>query len=285
VEGIPMGLETEFLLLGWGLVAAILANALFSERKRPENRQPVDFWRAMEVFGLWVAALVGLGAIYVSSRDAGEQVGTMRDQLKAMSGQLNEMQQEGRPWIGPVSMAHVPAEPLRIEIDYRNFGRQPATFVRNAGRWTWLGINPRGARTEDLSGWKDPKVFNPRASCETRSPHTTVYPGDRTLAIELGAARDSQIKDGNGQSVSYEALNDGIAHGQGVYIVFGCFTYIVGGKGEFTTFCFMLDPTINNNSNKTDLSGWQLAFCPYGNDNGELAHDDAKEQNGATDRE
>jgi hypothetical protein len=31
-----MGLETEFLLLGWGLVAAIMVSALFSERKRPE---------------------------------------------------------------------------------------------------------------------------------------------------------------------------------------------------------------------------------------------------------
>ena len=31
-----MGLETEFLLLGWGLVAAIMVSALVSERKRPE---------------------------------------------------------------------------------------------------------------------------------------------------------------------------------------------------------------------------------------------------------
>jgi hypothetical protein len=274
----PMGLETEFLLLGWGLVSAIVVNALFSERKRPEDRQPVDFWRAMEVLGLWAAALVGLGAIYVSTRDAGEQVGTMRDQLKAMSGQLDEMQQEGRPWIGPVSMAHVPKEPLKIEIDYRNFGRRPATFVRNASTWSWLGINPPGARTEDLSGWKDPKVFNPRASCETSSPHTTVYPGDGTLATQEGASRDSQIKDESGQNVSYQTLLDGITHEKSVYVVFGCFTYIVGGKGEFTTFCFMLDPTINDNN--ADPSTWRLAFCPYGNDNGALAQDD-----GATSRE
>ena len=88
----------------------------------------------MEVLGLWAAALVGLGAIYFSTRDAGEQVGTMREQLKAMSGQLDEMQQEGRAWLGPVSgnLANnsSPEEPLKISLAYRNFGKQPAAFVR-----------------------------------------------------------------------------------------------------------------------------------------------------------
>jgi hypothetical protein len=98
-----MGLETEFLILGWGLVGAILTNALFSERKRPEGKEPVGFWRAMEVLGLWAAAGIGLVAIISSSRDSGEQVGAMRDQLRAMSGQLAEMQQEGRAWLGPVA--------------------------------------------------------------------------------------------------------------------------------------------------------------------------------------
>ena len=100
-----MRLETEFLLLGSWLVGSITVNALCSERKWPEDRQPVDFWRAMEVLGLWAAALVGLGAIYFSTRDAGEQVGTTRDQLKAMSEELDEMQQEGRAWVGPSEVA------------------------------------------------------------------------------------------------------------------------------------------------------------------------------------
>jgi hypothetical protein len=68
-----MRLETEFLLLGWGLVGAILANALFSERKLPEDRQPVGFWRAREVLGLWAASGVGLAAIYFSTRDSGSK--------------------------------------------------------------------------------------------------------------------------------------------------------------------------------------------------------------------
>jgi hypothetical protein len=229
---------------------------------------PAEFWRVMEVLGLWAAAGVGLHAITVSSRDAREQVTAIRDQL-------DEMQQEGRPWIGPTSSTALDndrGEPLRVSIAYRNFGRRPATFVRNAGGWSWLGINPPGARTEDLSGWKDPKVFNPRALCETSSPHTTVYPGDGTLNIEEGASKDSQIKDESGQNVSFQTLLDGITHKKSVYVVYGCFTYFAGGQPEFTTFCLMLDPTINNNNN---LSTWKLAFCPYGNDNGKLPEDDA----------
>ena len=173
-----MRLETEFLLLGWGLVGAIVANALFSERRRPEDRQAVGFWRAMEVFGLWAAAGVGLAAIYFSTRDSGEQVTAMRDQLQAMSGQLDEMQQEGRPWIGPSSPALAAKdrdEPLRINMGYRNFGRQPATFVRNNSTGSFLAMGP-GQRIEDLSGWKDPKAFNPRALCETTSSYTQCTP-------------------------------------------------------------------------------------------------------------
>jgi hypothetical protein len=242
--------------------------------------QPVDFWRAMEVIGLWTAAVVALIAIHSSTKDAQDQLGAMHDQLRTMSGQLSEMQEEGRAWIGPTSSTAVDkdrGEPLRVNIAYRNFGKQPATFVRNAGSWSWLGINPPGAQTEDLSGWKDPKVFNPRASCETSSPHTTVYPGDGTLAIEEGASKDSQIKDENGRNVSFPTFLDGITHKKSVYIVFGCFTYVAGGQPEFTTFCLMLDPTINNNN---DLSTWKLAFCPYGNDNGKLTEDDAKHSHG-----
>jgi hypothetical protein len=148
-----MGLETEFLILGWGLVGAILANAFFSERKRPEGKEPVGFWRAMEVLGLWAAALVGLGAIYFSTRDAGEQVSAMRGQLKTMSGQLDEMQQEGRPWVGPVGVTLLPKdrnEPLKVRFSYRNFGRQPATFVRSTSA-VLAPVREAGKRIEDFS--------------------------------------------------------------------------------------------------------------------------------------
>jgi hypothetical protein len=276
-----MRLETEFLLLGWGPVGAILANALFSERKRPEDRQPVGFWRAMEVLGLWAAAGVGLAAIIYSTRDSTEQVGALRDQLKVMSGQLDEMQQEGRPWVGPASAALVPkdrGEPLRVNVGYRNYGRQPATFVRNAHTWTWLAIDPPGKRIEDLGGWKDPKAFNPRAACETTSPHITVYPGDVTLAIEAGASMGTQRMNDKGQIISFQTVLDGIKQKVALYVVYGCFTYIVGERTQFTTFCLMWDPTINND---TDLSAWKPAFCPYGNDNGELTQDEANKQKSA----
>lgn len=257
-----MGLETEFLLLGWGLLGAVVANALFSERKRPEGREPVDFWRVMEVLGLWAAAGVGLSAIFVSARDA-------KDQLQAIRGQLDEMQQEGRPWIGPAGAAPVTkdrGEPLKASIFYRNFGRQPATFVRNSSTYSILAMEP-AKQIEDLSGWKDPKVFDQSALCGITASYTTVYPGDLTLAIEAGASKDTQFRNSVGQQFSFQSILDAITQKRELYLVHGCFTYVAGGKREFTTFCVMFDPRV---SNGTDLSTWKMTICPYGNDNGEL---------------
>lgn len=270
-----MGLEAAFLLLGWGLVGAITINA-FSQPKTP-----TDFWRAMEVLGLWAAAAVGLAAIIYSTRDSTEQVGAMRDQLQAMSGQLDEMRQEGRPWIGPASAALVPkdrGEPLRVSIGYRNFGRQPATFVRYMSTGSFLAMDPLGKPIEDLSGWKEPKVFNPLAQCETTSSYVTVYPGDVPLAFEGGVSKNFQLAAEKGQNVSFQSLLDGVTQKRELYVFYGCFTYMAGVKYEFTTFCLVLDPATSSN---TDLSTWKLAFCPHGNENGELTQSDAKAHNGA----
>jgi hypothetical protein len=262
-EGMRMRLETEFLLLGWGLVGAIAVNALFSERKRPEDRQPVDFWRAMEVLGLWAAALVGLGAIYFSTRDAGEQ-------LHTMSGQLDEMQEEGRPWVGYTGAEFIDKkynEPLRIKITVRNFGRRPALFFR---RESYGGYFPMGTgdKIDDLAGWKDPKEFHPRSSCELQSPFTTLYPGDIFASFETGVSRSQVFTDPAGNQTLFPAVFDKIIRKQALYVVYGCLTYYSGEKAEFTTFCVMLDPRTGGDN--PDVTTWQFSQCPYGNDNGEL---------------
>jgi hypothetical protein len=235
---------------------------------------PAEFWRMMEVLGLWAAAGVGLHAITVSSRDAREQVTAIRDQL-------NEMKEEGRAWIGPSSAALVAkdrGEPLSVSLDYRNFGRQPATFVRRMSTGSFLAMDPLAKRVEDLSGWKDPNVFNPRAQCETTSSHVTVYPGDVPLVFEGGVSKEAQLKTDKGQSAASQSLLDGVTQKRELYVFYGCFTYIAGAKYEYTTFCLMLAPPP---SSSTDLSTWMLVFCPYGNDNGELSQGKADEQKGA----
>ena len=120
---------------------------------------PVDFWRAMEVIGLWTAAVVGLLAIYYSTRDAGEQVKTMRDSIaddeRSVGRNAAGRQTLGRPYRSSL-VSKDRNEPLRVTLSYRNFGRQPATFVRNTNRVMARAMEPWN-RIEDSSWWKDPK--------------------------------------------------------------------------------------------------------------------------------
>src|SRR6478609_7390118 len=95
----------------------------------------------------------------------------MRDQLRVMSGQLKEMQEEGRAWVGPTSVALAPValnEPLALVLSVRNFGKKPATFVRHN---TAASYFPTSAAVEitALPQWRDPRIFYPRALCSTES--------------------------------------------------------------------------------------------------------------------
>jgi hypothetical protein len=212
------------------------------------------------------SSVVGLLAIHYSTTDAGEQVSAMRAQLKTMGRQLAEMQEEGRAWIGPVGASLVnksPEEPLKVSLAYRNFGKQPAVFLRNQTRASLLTMKP-GEDINEISGWKDPKWFNPLSMCQTKSFFTTVYPSDTNSSMEGGVTKQSPVRDSGGNETPVSSLVDEIVRQQALYIFFGCFTYLTAGNPQMRTFCVMLDPrTANNNSN---LSTWEFAFCPYGND-------------------
>jgi hypothetical protein len=236
---------------------------------------PVDFWRAMEVIGLWTAAVVGLLAIYYSTRDAGEQVKMMRGQLKAMSGQLDEMQQEGRPWVGPIGVALVSKdrnEPLRVTLSYRNFGRQPATFVRNQSNVMAPTMEPWN-RIEDSSWWKDPKWPSPRSLCQTTSEPQTIYPTNQGYNVEAGADASNPLLFLPGVPMPIQSAVDAITQREFLFIFKGCFTYVVGKKHAFTAYCFMLDP---RTSPTADMHAWRFLTCPYGNEDGELEQEGEK---------
>jgi hypothetical protein len=275
VEGTIMGFETEFLLLGWGMVAAILVTTLFSERKRPEGMEPADFWRVMEVLGLWLAAGVGVAAIVYSRLDSAEQVGAMRDQLKAMSGQLDEMQQEGRAWVGPVGVALLSKdrnEPLKVTLSYRNFGRQPATFVRNQNMVMARTMEPWN-RIGESSWWKDPKWPSSRSLCETTTEPQTIYPTNEGYNAEAGADASNPLILQPGVPLSIQYAVDAITQRQFLFVIKGCFTYVVGKKHAFTAYCFMLDP---RTSPTADMHAWRFLTCPYGNEDGELEQEGEK---------
>jgi hypothetical protein len=64
------------------------------------------------------------------------------------------------------------------------------------------------------------------------------HDSDRLNAdIEAGVPKDSQVTTGDGQNVSFQALRDGVTQKHQLYVVYGCFTYLAGGKHQFTTFC------------------------------------------------
>jgi hypothetical protein len=211
---------------------------------------------------------VGLGAIYFSTRDAGEQVSAMRGQLKTMSGQLDEMQQEGRPWVSPVGLTLLPKdrnEPLKVRFSYRNFGRQPATFVRSTSA-VLAPVWEAGKRIEDFSWWQDPKRPSPRSLCQTTSSPQTVYPSDGGYSFEAGADGENPLRLID-KPIPIESALAAISQRQLLYLFQGCFTYVSAGKRAFTAYCFMLDP---RTSSSTDINAWSFLTCPYGNEDGEL---------------
>jgi hypothetical protein len=208
-----------------------LAVAAMANRGLRWLSQPVEAGQALEVIGLLVAAGVAVEAIYFSSRESRAQLQAMRDQLQTMTGQLNEMQEESRPWVGLAGARLVnksPEEPLKIALFYQNFGRQPATFVCNNAQASLLPT----ANVKDIE----------------QSSYTTSYPGDTKHSLEGGISKQFPIRDGGGNETPVSALVDEIVPQQALYIVFGCLTYVSAGKPEFTTFCFMLDPATSNNS-------------------------------------
>jgi hypothetical protein len=193
----------------------------------------------------------------------------MRDQLRTMSGQLDEMQQEGRAWIGPTGVVLVSKdrnEPLRATLSYRNFGKQPAAFVRNMLSASTNALIA-GKQIEELPWWKDPKLFNPRSLCQTVSTSQTLYPSDTGYNVEGGPSEDHPFT-GPGGSVSIQSVLAEVTQRHLLYLVSGCFTYISGGKPQFTAYCFMLDPRASPNA---DAYAWRFLTCPYGNDDGELS--------------
>jgi hypothetical protein len=220
----------------------------------------------MEVLGLWVAAAVGIAAINSSSRDS-------REQLRAIRGQLDEMQLEGRAWVGPAGalLASKDAnEPLKVTLSFRNYGRQPATFVRSGGVIGYI-FTEAGVQIQDFSAWKNPTLFHPQSTCQNKSSYQTIYPGDSVYSTDETPGASPLMGD-DGRIVSVQRFRELVALRQRVLLIYGCFTYVTEGKNMFTTFCLLLDPGSSQNS---DINTWQFKYCPYGNENGEMTEDGA----------
>jgi hypothetical protein len=102
----------------------------------------------LEVIGLWLAAGVGLLAVIVASLDA-------RGQSGVMQGQLNEMQDEQRPWLrvdvtpGDLVVLDAPGT-----VAYPTVVFNPHFSITNVGK------SPAFNALLSFTGWSD--VSQPR---------------------------------------------------------------------------------------------------------------------------
>jgi hypothetical protein len=94
----------------------------------------------------------------------------------------------------------------------------------------------------------------------------TLYPTDTGYNAEGGPDEDHPLTGLDGP-VSTQSVFSEVAQKHILYLVSGCFTYVSGGKLQFTVYCFMLDPRTSPNA---DVYAWRFLTCPYGNDDGEL---------------
>ena len=146
-------------------------------------RRPGDLGRTLEVLGLWVAAAVGVAAINSSGQNSREQVGAMRDQLKAMSGQLDEMQEEGRPWAKidlhtanfPPFDPTGPATAIPVVATITNVGKSPL-FGAKIRSWPFIP----GISGEDFFvAWKkDCAKFRTEDRGDPWDQGAFLFPGD-----------------------------------------------------------------------------------------------------------
>jgi hypothetical protein len=74
-----------------------------------------DLWRLLETTGLWLAAAVGIAAIYVSSHDAREQLTILIDQAKNTSEQVKEAKSQ-RLLLVEQTRAHLRREPPQVDV-------------------------------------------------------------------------------------------------------------------------------------------------------------------------
>jgi len=193
-----------------------------TSEKRSERR-----WQHAEVIGLWVAAAVGVGAIWVSSHDASQQ-------LSAMQRQLDAMEADQRPWLRVITQIREPISitewsgtksitvPLRFNIE--NFGKSPAVNVRAYTTITrYLGVEHRKA----LAGLQ-------RDTCEKGSAESDQDP---IGGIPLFPSKTDKIE------ITPSILGDGIFRDAKpvMLAVYGCidYTYSATKHGQ-TGFRFLL---------------------------------------------
>jgi len=242
------------------------------------------FWiEIAETAGLWFAAAVGVVAIVVATRDAGEQRGVMQGQLTEMRQSADQTRQmveaaakqadaaqkqaavlaesvktardnfsaSERPWIGPLtaqSSAPSLGQDLKITVPYQNTGREPALqAVGDLDVFTFEENNGQaGVAARD-------RIERFIGACKIAWNPTAVQVVFPT-AGGLGGNTYNISKNLPGAEIDQQVID-----GKKSIIIDGCFVYQTSQKvSHFSSFCFFYTAKV------TDSSHWNI--CRAGND-------------------
>lgn len=225
-----------------------------------------------ETAGLWVAAFVGLLAIYISSLNSDKQRTVMEGQLTAMTGQLAEIkssrkqtddlieankelaeaaQTGNRAWISPrffsIDGAVKDGQPIIIKVLYDNAGKTPALDVEfhTEGRM----INSNDGSPLPVESYRNLKMGK-NGSCNSKSTvyAGVVYPASNTAGyISKFATGEPNL------AARVRARTTVLA-------IQGCYRYNTQNSQHKSAFCSYLEP-----DTEKPLEQWQFKDCADGN--------------------
>jgi hypothetical protein len=163
-------------------------------------------------------------------------------------GQLQEMREEKRAWVGPISAGFpngLPqaGNPANVSVQYHNTGREPAIDV-------YSDLSPYYATlTEDLEGIPTAHIAEYVAKCRTTQPvigAQVVFPTTGFSSYNTSRVIEEILIDWN------------LLYGTSLLYITGCYVYNTLGVTHRTSFCFWFQ-----NGPKMTPQSW--VFCPTGN--------------------
>jgi hypothetical protein len=177
----------------------------------------------------------------------------------------------GRPTGVCIPNAISPNEPLKVVLSYRNFGRQPGTHFAIFDKTGFPEIDPHNlGAISVLSFWTDGSRFHPRTLCDDSEirerGYSTIFPSDFPHTAEVGARNYNPILaiiGGKQEEIPIKDAVSAISTRVNLYVIYGCLRYRTFEHIELTTWCTYLNPASDPG---VDITKWQFAMCPYGNE-------------------
>ena len=173
---------------------------------------------------MWIAAGVGLLAVIVANHDSSEQ-------WVVMNGQLDIMKEAGRAWVGPTGAYLTDKssadQPLKVTLNYGNWGRAPAIDVAyySSAAFPTIDGQSDADNNSSLPFWTDAERFNTALVCQKASESNnrlTVFPSAITYSTNVGMTKESAPTI-NGVQASANQIVTLIANKRILYVVYGCF--------------------------------------------------------------